>query len=308
MNEIEKYLLELKKEVRDLPKPMQEDVLIEVQTHIEDGLEDEESKERTGHDALLRELGSPTELVRNLHWANWKRNGRNAAFAIIPLLLLNPLSAALDRYVETNSSSTILHFAIQFMICLGMILLAQYLQSRLLVGWWVANTFGTIWSAFTHSIILPFNWLPEGVWQLALLALVILVGGFYGRFLYQNRFDGLTVSTTLLPFMWGAIEIFSIRPLVIMQGFVWRQMWSGALISVAWILIVLITFVYPGRMQRWLLLFACYAICSVGSVAIWLPNPNAGIWLFLMLPFLLGLGIELASNRHYKRSTLTASA
>ena len=81
MNEIEKYLFELKRELRDLPEAVQSDLLAEVQTHIEDGLEDETVVDKTAvqQAVLLRELGSPAELVRNLHWSNWKRNGRNAA-------------------------------------------------------------------------------------------------------------------------------------------------------------------------------------------------------------------------------------
>ncbi|MBK8902328.1 MAG: hypothetical protein IPM53_14165 [Anaerolineaceae bacterium] len=310
MNEIEKYLHELKIELRDLPEAMQSDVLAEVQTHIEDGLEDEALVEATAvpHTTLLRELGSPAELVRNLHWRNWKRNGRDAALALIPLLLWNPLSLAITAYLSATSLATVLDYALWFIGCLAMVIIAQRLHARLLTGWWLSNTLGAIFSAFFHSVSWPFLWLPGPNWPLLLLALVIVTGGFYGRFLWKNRYDGLTISITLMPFMWGAISIFSIRPLALISGYEWRHMWSGALVSVAWFLIVLTTFVFPGRLRRWLLLFAWYAICTFGSVAIWLPNPNAGMWFLLALPFLLGLGIELAANRHYRHNRLTTTA
>lgn len=309
MNEIEKYLNELKKELRDLPEAMQADVLAEVQTHIEDGLEDETLVDKTAvqHTTLLRELGSPAELVRNLHWRNWKLNARDAALAIIPLLPLNPLSVAIDNYLGMTPPALGLSYLMRFLVCFGMVLLARRLRSKLLEGWWLSFTLSTVFSVFLHSVSWSNSWLPGPGWQLLPVASVVIVGGFYGRFLWQNRYDGLTISTTLMPFMWSAINLFSIRPLVLMQGYVWRQMWSGALVSVAFFLIVLTTFVYPGRWQRWLLLFAWYAICAVGSVAIWLPNPNAGIWFLLMLPFLLGLGIELTANRHFKRSFSAAT-
>lgn len=310
MNEIEKYLHELKKELRDLPEAMQVDLLAEVQTHIEDGLEDENVVDVTAvhHTTLLRELGSPAELVRNLHWRSWKRNGRDAALAVIPLLPLNPLSNAIDNYFGLTPASTVSSYLFRFLVCFGMVLLARRLRSRLLEGWWLSFTLSTVFSAFLHSVSWPNSWLPGTIWWLSPLILVLLAGGFYGRFLWQNRYDGLIISTTLLPFMWGEISIFTIRPLALMQGYQWRQMWSGALVSVVFLLIVLTTFVYPGRVQRWLLLFALYAICTIGSVAIWQPNPNAGVWFLLALPFLLGSGIELAANRHYKRNLPATAA
>lgn len=309
MNEIERYLHDLKKELRDLPEAIQADLLAEVQTHIDDGLEDETLVDITAvHQAtLLRELGSPAELVRNLHWRNWRRNGHDAALAMIPLLPLNPLSVAIDNYFGLTPATTVTSYLIRFLVCFGMILLARHLRSRLLEGWWLSYSLSTAFNAFMHSVSWPNSWLPGTIWWLMPLILVLWVGGFYGRFLWKNRYDGLTISLALMPFMWGAINIFTIRPLALMQGYVWREMWSGGLVTIAWFLIVLTTFIYPGRFQRWLLLFAWYAICTIGSVAIWLPNPNAGMWFSLALPFLLGLGIELAANRHFKRSLMTAT-
>jgi len=308
MNEIERYLHELKQELRDLPEGVQSDLLAEVQTHIEDGLEDETLVDKTAvqHTILLRELGSPAELVRNLHWSNWKRNGRNAALAIIPLLPLNPLSVAIDRHLGVAHSSTVLSYAIRFIVCLGMVLLARHLHSRLLTGWWLSNTLATVFFAFLHSVSWPNSWLPGTFWWLSPLVLAMLVGGFYGRFLWQNRHDGLTITLTLTPFMWQAIDAFSIRPLVLVPGHDWRQFWTGALVMNVWFLIVLAAFLYPGRRQRWQILSALFAVCTLGSMALWLPSGSAGIW-FLLLPILLGWGTELAANRHYKQSLFTAS-
>jgi uncharacterized membrane protein len=60
MNEIETYLEELSRELRELPQSKQNEIIAEIESHIEAGLADEDE---TRQARLLQELGAAQALA-----------------------------------------------------------------------------------------------------------------------------------------------------------------------------------------------------------------------------------------------------
>ena len=102
MNNLEQYIFKLNWALRDLPENERAEVVAELQKHIEDGLNEDQKESSTivTKQSLIAELGSPTELARNLHRANWKQSVVDLCLALIPLLLLNPLNFLIYEFFQ----------------------------------------------------------------------------------------------------------------------------------------------------------------------------------------------------------------
>ncbi len=301
MNDIEKYKQQLAHELRDLNESERDDILAEIQTHIEDGLADEQFQKATAvnFSRMLQELGSPATLAQNLRYANWKQNLRNALLALLPLLLLNSLTYLIHTYLDLTPATVALPYILNFLICLGLILLAQRLRSKLLVGWWLAQTMAVTFSLFSFSLSSwVVNWPPGEAsvfWKIIPVLLVVLFGGLYGRFLWQHRSDGLVITPSLIPFMWAMIYFMSVSALMIETDYLMRTIWTTYFSVVALTAVALSAFMLPNRLHRWLVLFVVTSFYAVSAFVVWLPDPNAVFWLFLFLPFILGFGLELTT-------------
>lgn len=94
MNNIESYLKQLNKELRELPAAERADIIAEIESHIEAGLE--ENKEPA---KLLQELGQSQALAAKFHRLEWKKNWLYFGLATLPLLILNIITSTMPYYL-----------------------------------------------------------------------------------------------------------------------------------------------------------------------------------------------------------------
>ncbi len=293
MTDLEKYLQQLRYELRAHSERERTEIIAEIQSHIESGLADEmmgkSDAEQTIH--LLQELGSPTELAQNLQKTNWKHNLLYTILALMPLLLFNLLGDWTSSQFGYTPFANVSNFVIQLLLSAGLVFLARHLGSKLLQGWWLGYSMGIVFNAVIFSNNWPFHWFSGIVWSLTPILLVIIVGGFYGRFLWQNRHDGLVITLALIPFMWGLTVLMTLNS-VLVEDYVWRSMWTAYLSVPTFIIVAAAAFMPPQRKQRWGALIIGISIYTIAVFALWFPNPNSVLWLTLWLPLLLGISIE----------------
>ncbi len=293
MTDLEKYLQQLCYELRDHSESERAEIIAEIQSHIESGLAGDKTEQSSGEQTahLLQELGSPAELAQNLQRTNWKRNLLYTALALTPLLFFDLLGNWTFSQFGNTSAANILNFVVQFSLCVGLVFLAHHLGSKLLQGWWLGYSMGIVFNAVIFSNNWPFHWFSGIVWSLAPLILVMIVGGFYGRFLWQNRYDGLVITLTLIPFLWGLTMLMTLNS-VLVEDYIWRSMWTAYLSIPTFIIVVAAVFMLPQRKQRWGALIIGISVYTMAVFALWFPNPNSILWLTLWLPLLLGISVE----------------
>lgn len=302
MNEFESYLRQLAWELRDLPEDERAEIVAEMRTHIEAGMEDKSVDDTAVSPPTLKaELGSPAELAQNLRGSNWKRNVINASLALIPLLLLNPLNTEIHIQWGYSWQTIVVTSVINILICLGMVVLAYWRRSKLLTGWWLAHTAGALFATYTMPIVTPFNL----EWSLLVVILLFTVSGFYGRFLWQNRLDGITITISLIPLLWGMIYLMALRAVTFVIGHWWQDIYTVVISTMALIFVPLIGFLVANRYRQWILLSICCILCTVVIVALWLPNPNAIFWLLLLTPLMLGFSVEMAAYRAFRKTAVS---
>lgn len=308
MNEVEQYLRKLEWALRDLPEDERKDVAAEIRSHLEAGLDEaqEQDAENTAVSLqnLLAELGPPTELARNLQCFNWKRNVVNVALALIPLLLLNPINSLVHEWWGTTDKFVfIVTSLINVLICFVMIGWAKRRGSLLLKGWWLANFVGIVFFDFIFSLSGPYEY---GFYWPLIIA-VLLLGGivFYGRFLWQNRINGVMMMLTLTPLLWGSIFDIAISALIWDANYEWNGLLTINMTAVALVLIACIGFLPFNRELQWLFFSLLCVICTAVNFILWWPNPNTVFWLLMPIPLMLGLGIEFAAYRTFRQKAVT---
>lgn len=281
MNEFEAYLDELAQELRELPQSERDEILAEMASHIEAGLEREPEPDQA---KLLQELGSPQMLAARYHRLHWKRNWLYFALATIPLVTINVLATSMLNYSLAKLFAMLL--------CLLMLGFSLRLRSNLLIGWW----FGlAVWRS-ADLLFLDVGQFSL-VWSFLLLVLWIGLLWRYGRFLWHNRRDGFVITLALIPYVWGTAVI-------IIPGVVWTQnkllfmALTSLMVGLSMTFTVLAAFIISNRKQRWQAMLLSSTICALSILFIWHDSGNILFWGFIYLPVLAGWFVENGRGLH----------
>ena len=304
MNKYENYLRQLEWELRDLSAEERADVIAEIDSHIDAGLKGDTAVSEA---QLIQDLGSPTELAQNLRRANWKRDLVNVSLIWIPALVSNFINASILSLSGFTPQTYAVTFIIGILLYFTMFFVGVRRGARILQGWWLASAMSAVFSTYIFMLTQPLSWTIDLIWKIVVLGMLVSIGLIYGRFLWKNRIDGLVVTISLIPFLWGGVFIVGINE--VLSGVAAderRIMWGAQLGTIAMVLIVIIGFLVSNRLLQWGLLTLTCVAYTFTLIAFWLPNPNALVWLLLLTPLLLGFSSEMLSYRNFKQELIYA--
>jgi hypothetical protein len=175
---IKDYMGHLRSALRSLPDREQEKILLEVETHLLEGLSDSRlgvsPEERSK--ALMREMGNPEELGYELKQLSRRQRWLDFLLAVIPALLFTEVIEVVVKLIHYPSVTPLFLFnevALALLpLCVIMLLVARRRASEPLLIFWLLITLDTV--------LTPLGWSAVGRPQLpfalfwAFIALAIL--------------------------------------------------------------------------------------------------------------------------------------
>lgn len=328
MGDPKSYLSRLRKGLLKLSRSEQEDIVAEIQSHIQDGLQDqrlgvsqEERAEKT-----ISELGRPREMVNGMNEVHRRHGWLDVilVLAIFPILIAPyPLKHLMDpqRYKELSL------LAILVML-LGMVIIARKRGSSILEGWWLSWTAVYISLGPLRSILRRmYARQPYGnvttitgvpTWMMITLLCMLLLGlSFLIRRIWLSRSNGFAIFFLLFPITSQCSGLFTTFAMRVANSAVRPNVVYLVLISaVVTVAIYTTTFARAlatsRQSRRW------YSL-TIGMVALAIHNtaaslilfPNTSVIAFVgklavlplgsLVPVIIGLAIEY---RHTGRNPL----
>jgi len=307
MDEIKAYLSRLRKGLAKISQSEQEGVLEEVQSHIEDGLQDPRMGLSRGErrERLMSELGYPGEMANSMNDVHRRHNWLDVALGPVVFLMMWPVHSLIVRVAGDYMLSYKLGLVIFLPIYFSMILVSRKRRSSMLEGWWLSWTFLHLISA------LPLALQTQGLVRLAAIfwsALLLTTLSLLVRRIWRSRSDGLSVTLSIQPI---TLAFATVGLLALHLGILPAKT-SGylenSLQTVVYGTTVACVLIMSQRSRRWVSLITGMMVYVVIAAAVigWYRPANilfflasiALLLLGLFIPILLGLGIEYRHTRH----------
>jgi hypothetical protein len=195
---IKDYMGHLRSALRSLPDREQEKILLEVETHLLEGLSDSRlgvsPEERSK--ALMREMGNPEELGYELKQLSRRQRWLDFLLAVIPALLFTEIIEVIVKLIHYPSvTPPFLFNEVSLAIlplCVIMLLVARRRASEPLLIFWLLITLDTVLSGLHWSAVgrpqLPFAlfwvftafailaWLLVVFWRIRQIPLLMAFG------------------------------------------------------------------------------------------------------------------------------------
>jgi hypothetical protein len=309
MGDFNTYLNQLQKSLNSFNPAKRDDILAEIQSHIEDGLQDPGlgySKEERVQ-KMKAELGSPLEMADGFHRSSWSNRWLDFLLALVPLLVIFLVRfltiIALDFY---NLASPVNALQIPLLgimpLYFGMIFIAQRRQSLALNLWWLSLTVVHL----SNAALVGFAVETPIWWMLAISVPLLISWGLFGYKLWQFRHSGLLLAFALLPIMlpladrlWGILFRWTLTPEVYGE-----HLWNAMLVNNFFHLsLVAFLFLSPQRAMRWLGLVFSTIVYLILIIVIWQPLPWFNVatfyWPLMAFPIVLGLILEYRHTRQH---------
>jgi hypothetical protein len=312
MGDFNTYLTQLQESLNSFNPAKRDDILAEIQNHIEDGLQDPglgpSEEERV--QKMKVELGSPLEMAAGFHRSSWSNRWLDFLLALVPLLVIFLIRfltiIALDFYNLANPGNALQIPLLAIMpLYLGMIFVAQRRQSPVLILWWLSLT--VVYSS--NAALIGFA-AEMPMWMLAMSVPLLVGGGLFGYKLWQFRHNGLLLAFALLPIMlpvadrlWGILYIRTLTPEVYGEH-LWNVMLTNNFFQLS---LVAFLFLSPQRAIRWSGLVVNTMVYLIIITMIWQPLPWFNVaalyWPLMAFPIILGLILEY---HHARQSPLVS--
>ncbi len=209
MKTIHSYLIQLQKDLNALSAAERADILAEIKSHIDDGLQDPQMGQTPGEREakLMAEMGSPSDMGNGFSHIHRSHTWLDVVLALIPAVVIF-VSKAL---VTGSTMDMLLGWLVVLPIYLGMIYLSLHRKSLMLLGWWLAWTI--LYASQTLMISTDsgeslFRVTQNVKWVTTAGYIVLLLGSLYyfGRKLWVWQHDGLLVAFSLQPIIWSVVS------------------------------------------------------------------------------------------------------
>lgn len=308
MDDIRAYLSRLRKRLTRISRWKQEDIFAEIESHIEDGLQDPEMgvTEKERRERIMSELGRSNEMADGMNSIHRQHNWLDVLLGPFVFIITWPLASLVLH--ATGDNYRLLSF---FMLPLyfSMVFVARHRRSSLLEGWWLSWTFLSLLSSLWLALFLTRGLmrLSSVLWGvLLLLALSLLV-----RRIWQSRGDGLLVALSIQPI---TLSFATVTLLTIHRGILPKNI-SGYLENGLTLVIygatLAFVLVMSRRPRRWASLMAgmlVYAAVAAAAIGWYRPGNIASfaasiamLLTGLFLPIFVGLCVEY---RYIRRNPL----
>lgn len=303
------YLNQLRRQLKGFSPREQEDMMAEIQSHIESGQDDP----GMGEERVLAEMGTPEQMGKGLRGVHRPRRWIDVLLALVPFYAVSPLVQLVLSWIYGpmqvwNPSDPHLYLGgrISILVDLGLALLGWKRRSQALVVFWLTAAMGTLASLLVREAGLSAG-LPAvstGWFETTLLYALMfaLIAGVIWV-LWRSQFGLLLVVFAILPLARTAAN-YGTGQLIRTQPFNWVAEVSLASSMFTWFGFmggVALFILASKREWRWLglLLMALNAaypnIESYGVFSqVWV------IWSSTVAVVVLGWGLDLLrrwSNR-----------
>ena len=273
MKKLKTYLRDLKQSLQGFPQAEQSEILAEIESHIEDGLDDGamgatiEDKEAK----LLRELGAPREMRNGLQALYQQRDWQGMILALIPLLFVS-FSMNLNHFSGYISS---------LCICLALLFVAYSGRSSSLFGWWAA------WTIVTGLTVISNLDGHLNFWLLLLVRLVAIpvMVWAYGRLLWHNRHNKVITAIALTPVTWAIL--FKMIEAIPLTRTIHFFLSVKLYLPLLFVTITICLFMLPNWRMQWLSLSSNTLIGIVIISLLTFNNSPPSLNLIPKLPILL---------------------
>lgn len=203
------YLIQLQKDLNALSVAERADILAEIKSHIDDGLQDPQMGQtpREREAKLMAELGSPSDMGNGFSHTHYSHTWLDVVLALVPAVVIF-VSKAL---VTGSTMDMLLGWLVVLPIYLGMIYLSLRRKSLMLLGWWLAWTvlyasqslmISTDSGETLFKVTKNIKWVATAGYTVLLLGLLY----YFGRKLWAWRHDGLLVAFSLQPIIWSVVS------------------------------------------------------------------------------------------------------
>lgn len=299
MDDFNAYLARLAQDLKQSLSPAeQEEILAEIESHIEEGLEDRRlgAEEAERGAKVLAELGSPTEMADGLYYAVARR-WQGLALALIPLAIIFLIRATiiqlwLGEQVIIPDDFYLVDLAMMPLYAV-MLKVVWRRNSRPLMLWWLS------WSSlYSTRVLLQAMMRETPLWALLILWLLFCLSlSTFAVKLWQARQDGLLVAFATLPYALSVIQ-FPMQTTAMTYFSPLEQTLSVAMYQfhlLCYIPLAGVIFLMQERQKRWRWLITTIMLYVV--LLAWLLSPMPLIyflpyWLVLSLPLITGLLID----------------
>ena len=264
MTNPEDYLQKLQKSLRGLPKEKQNEILAEIGSHIEEGLENGRfsNDPQKQKEWLLAELGSPTVMSQEFLTFHAHRRWRDFLVMLIPFLLIDSLPYVLlflqiMRIIPENTVNVTWFIFELFAlgIIVGVLWLCRRWQLWIVALWWVAALVAVSLAPFLSVPWLSgWGFYAEYVqwWHVALVTAVLLP---FLWLLWQVRYDGLMLVFGTLPLTLGLLTISLLNMqinVLLNDGILASYFLEPLLRALMWCGVASFYFLPTNRWLRWL--------------------------------------------------------
>jgi hypothetical protein len=255
---MQEYMRSLQKQLRRFPPAERAALIEEITSHIESAETDPalaDSPEQRRR-KLMAELGSPKELEKGFRAIYRPDRWIDFLLIAVPLLIIIP-------YFNTLLLNYYYVYVARVDILVGLLLVA--------IGLWRQSSLLTLfWITARATQIAAVLWVANGYYGQAQTILYSLIGFglllLWGRIVWQNRHDVLTVTFGLLPLVLCPVglAIAAIRPGPLswhygpLNGLLWNiytagsDPWGGYIPFLGPILAMALFFLATNRNLRWL--------------------------------------------------------
>ena len=274
------YLVQLQKYLNGLSAKARADILAEIESHIDEGLQDPDMgrtvKER--EEKLMAELGSPSDMGNGFNHTHYRHRWLDVVLALVPAVVIFVGKAL----ITGATMDMLLGWLAVLPIYLGMLYLSLRRQSLMLLGWWLAWTIlytTQSWMISTDSGENLFNVTKNVKWIITAGYSALLLGSLYyfGRKLWEWRHNGLLVGFSLQPIIWKlvsfALGVITIR-LTTPAAFGEFAYLLGVIEAPLYVFMVVLVMSPMSRRLRWYALILSALGCAVTNLVIWQSVPS----------------------------------
>lgn len=307
MKPVDDYLNELRSKLKGFDKAEGDEILEEIENHLEAGMED--GRFQSNPSKLRQEMGSPGEMAYRLYHVKNRHHWMTLLFLLFPFLFVDGAAYWLSLFEfmnggmpGDNSVGWFVLTGVILMIIVGEILLSWRRHSVVIALWWSSfvvaqltqplfaawfyrwpiDEIVTVWNVIINvTVLLPFIWL-----------------------LWRARFDSLLLVFATLPLTLGLLttslwmdqihmvinfRLFGIGAVV--EPLLRLLMWCGVMTSY---------FLLRKRWMQWfgisgVILFYLFGVAVFVSTVDqrWLLFPSIiPVWVFFFVIFMVGMVLD----------------
>ncbi len=306
MGNIDAYLSRLDKGLLRMDDSEREDVIEEIQSHIEDGAQDPEmgASEVERRQKIMSELGHPGRMASGINDVYQRYSWLDVVLMIAIYFVIWPL-----RRLIKLPNNTDLYVLILLPIFFSMILIARRRSSAIPEAWWLSQavlyiSLGLFMARMDvgHFTSIP-SWIKIPFWSILLIPAL----SWFAVKLWRSSGDGFLIVFLLLPIVPCASAfgiIYVMKPTLDAYTSVPSTSYPGWLVDIA---IRGITFacalMLPQRSKRWTyLIIGMIALAIHSSVLVYTQFSDISLTVILgytaiilsytLIPVAIGLAIE----------------